>query len=137
MLSKLTVKMARWNKAFLGLIVFTFLLNLPYFLNLAFYRHDSFSYLTTFYTAYNNFFYHGEITQWFPYSAYGVNADFIQITLLTVVDYFFIIAGGLLKIKETLLLFKLSLFLEQIIFLMGMYLLAKKLFKDEVTVFFV
>jgi len=137
MLSTLMRNMACHDMTFAGLALFVLLLNLPYFLNLVFYRHDTLSYLATFYTTYNNFFYHHEFTQWFPYSAYGVQADFIQTTLLTVVDYFVMGMGSLLRVQEVLVLFKLSLFLEQIIFLMGMYLLSRNLFKQEVTVFFV
>lgn len=128
--------MACYDLTFIGLLFFTLLLNLPYFFNLVFYSHDSLSYYATFYTTYNNFFYHGEFVQWLPYSSYGVHANFIQITQLTVVDYFVILAGGLLKIPETLFLFKVSLLLEQIIFLFGMYLLSKKLFKEKTAVFF-
>lgn len=90
-----------------------------------------------FYFYYNNFFWHGTLAQWLPYYSFGIPANAWQLYILTPMSYFLMVIGKIFVISDTNMLFKLSLLGDQIIFLLGMYLLSSKLFKDRLTVFMV
>jgi len=127
---------------FLGRIDFIFLclilgvigVNFPYLNPTFFPHHDTLYNFQVFYFFYNEFFFHHTIAQWMPYGAYGIPAALYQIAQITPGEYFTILIGGLLQVKNVLLLFKLAILLEQFTFLLGLYLLAKVLFKKRTTI---
>ncbi len=122
------------NRTFLYLVFFLLLINLPSLLNYTFFFHDTLYSFVLFHLAYSEFFFNRELLQWLPFSTYGVQNDFLGISLLSPANYFVGIIGGILKIRSVLLLYKISLFLEQLIFLAGMYALSKSLFKNKATI---
>ena len=80
-----------------------------------------------FYFVYNDFYLYNEIPHWFPFGAYGVPANYWQFHQLSPPCYFVGILGWILRIKDVLLLFKLSGFMEQLILLIGTYLFTSRL----------
>jgi len=98
---------------------------------------DAFSGFTLYYFLYNNLFFNNELAQWIPYGAYGLPAAYNQLTSLTPITYVVMFLGCLLRVKNVYLLFQLTLLAEQFVFLAGMYLLCRFLFKKRSTVFWV
>ncbi|MBF0123149.1 MAG: hypothetical protein HQL21_07075 [Candidatus Omnitrophica bacterium] len=88
-----------------------------------------------FYFFYNHFFFYKDIPQWMPYYSFGIPSHYWQMSALSPASYFFILVGSLFKVSNVLFVFKLCLLVEQQIFLIGMYLLCRKLFQSRATVF--
>lgn len=91
----------------------------------------------SFYTFYSEFFLHGELLRWLPYGHYGIQADHWQLFDLSPMSYLTGLMGWIFRAKNALLLFKITLFFEQVLLLFGCFLLSEKLFKFRSTVFFV
>jgi len=98
--------------------------------------HDTAGVFHRFYFFYNDFFLHGELPRWVPYGSYGFHSNEFQM-ILTPASYLAIFAGGLMKITGVLVMFKLSVFLEQLILLFGLYRLSSSLFTRKSAVWFV
>lgn len=94
---------------------------------------DTYSAFEGFSTVYSEFFYHNELPFWFPYSIYGL-PDYGTVSGLSIVNFLFIGIGKLLTIENAMLLFRVSLFFEQLISLTGVYLLANAIFTKRITV---
>ncbi len=107
----------------------TYYLLLPYPVS-----HDSAEAFESFYFFYNHFYFNHNIAQWMPYYSFGVPSQYWQLYALTPVSCFFILLGCLCKANNVLFVFKLSIIVEQMIFLCGLYLLSKKLFTQRGTV---
>ncbi len=118
---------------FLFLVLVVFLINFPYLRPDFIPRHDTLFCYEVFYNIYNEFFYHHDIVQWMPYGVYGVPYTYWQIGAITPVDYFVCFIGKILAFKNTLILFKLAILLNQYVFLLGLYFLANYLFKNRIT----
>lgn len=123
------------SRLFLFLVLYLFILNLPFFLNMVFYLHDSLFSFMVFHVLYTDFFFNRELMQWLPFSTYGVQGDFPQM-LISISNYSVGLAAGLLKIRDVLLLYRISIFLEELIFLSGVYMLAKDMFRSRAAVAF-
>ncbi len=123
------------ERLFILLVAYLLVLNLPYFLNLVIYLHDSLFPFIIFHVMYADFFFNGEFMQWLPYSVYGLQNDFPQM-LLSISNYSAGAVAGLLRIRDTLLVYKVSMLIEQLIFLSGMYLLSRDLFRSRAAVAF-
>jgi hypothetical protein len=90
-----------------------------------------------FYGFYNDFFFHHELVRWLPFAAYGIQADFWQLSFLTPSMYGTALAGKLTGATNVLMLFKISVLVEHWMLLTGTYLLSRLLFRFRGTVFFV
>ncbi len=99
-------------------------------------QHDTMAVFQIFYYFYNELFFHGQLAQWAPYGTFGLDANFLQLSL-SPLSYLAILSGWLLKIEDVLLLFKVSLIAEQMLFLTGMYLLSRFLFSKRSTIFLI
>lgn len=99
--------------------------------------HDTMYVFQAFYFFYNDYFFHGEFPQWMPFGFFGMQSNSFFIGMLSPSNYLVGLIGYIFKVRNVLLLFKASLFLEQFVFLFGMYLLSKYLFKHKTTVIFV
>jgi hypothetical protein len=97
--------------------------------------HDSHCVYRNFYFFYNEFFFHGDIPCWLPLGTYGIQSDrlFLEISPATHVAG---IVGQLLAVKDTLLLFKCALFFEQLLMLLGLYLLSGFFFRSRTAIAF-
>ena len=125
------------NVSFLALLVFIVCINLPNVKFKTLPLIDTSVAFEMFHFFYNEFHFNKVIAQWLPYYSYGIPSQYWQLFSLTPVNYLFILVGGIWKIENTLILFNLSLFAEQLIFLLGVYLLSKILFTRKSTSFLV
>ena len=98
--------------------------------------HDSLQIYQVFHFAYNSVFYSGKLPEWMPYDEYGMPIDFYRLACLTPPDYLTIYAGGLLHIHNALLMFKIAMTLEELIFVFGIYLLGRHLLRNGAAVLF-
>ena len=91
-----------------------------------------------FYSFYNEFYFHGFLPQWFPNQAtFGLPANLPYMEFMSVGCNISFLIGKIFSIKSTLLLFKLSVLMDQLVLLIGMFLLSRLLFKRRITVFIV
>jgi len=93
-------------------------------------------FFTYFHFFYSSWFFSGEMPQWFPYVTYGLPANFFQFRNIGPIHYAWMFLGSIFKIKDVLLIFKLSMVTEQMIFLLGMYKLSSRIFQQRATLFF-
>ncbi len=126
----------RMDLAFLGLIGLQILFGLPYWLNLAVPYHDTLQVFEWFAFFYNEVFWHNALPQWIPFGFYGIQSDYFP-THLGPAHFLVGLAGYLLRAENMYVLFKISMLLEQLALLYGIYLLATELFRHKSTVFFV
>ena len=133
------VKNDHMSKKFdlLLLSIFLIVLNTWFILIPYGFSHDTSFIFEVFYFFYNHFYLHHQLAQWMPYYSFGIPAHLWQLASLSVVQYFIIAIGSLLKITNVLLMFKISLVLEQLVFLVGMFLLSNNLFKRRSSVLLV
>lgn len=114
-------------------LLFVALLNAPWLASNVVPIHDTFYDFTNFQIYYSHFFLTGELVQWFPYGALGLPADYQQLISLSPMNYLLGAIGALLGVRDALLLFKLSAIGEQMIFVLGVWLLARNLFASRAT----
>ncbi len=122
--------------SFAGLIGTLLFLNYPVFESHFWFKHDTLFNFLFFYTFYNDLFLHHELLRWLPYGTYGIQADYWQIFCMSPASYFTAVLGWILRIRDVLPLFKISILIEQITLLTGTYLLAGKIFRTKTAVFF-
>lgn len=126
------------NREFLLLAFILLIINIPFLSDSIWWlANDSSLVGTTYYTYYNEFFLNHDLVRWLPYGQYGMPADFFQIDYFPLMGYLTVLIGWAFRIKNVLLMFKLTLFLDQLLLLFGTYLLAKEFYRRKITVFFV
>lgn len=97
--------------------------------------HDSKLVLGIFDYMYSNWLFSGELPHWMAYGLHGLDAAAFHIAFVSATSYLTIFAGKYLGIKDSLTLFSATLCLEQMLFLLGFYLLSRRLFQERLTVF--
>jgi hypothetical protein len=127
----------KFNALFFSLVLAVAAINLPLFLNIVLPVHDTMNFFHNFYFFYNELYFHGELAQWVPFGYYGVQSDFFFICQVPPAYYLAGLLGYILSIENAYLLFKATLFFEQVVFLYGVYRLAGITFKRKATVAFV
>lgn len=116
------------------LILVLFVVNIPLLTGATPIAWDTFkSPFQEFAITYNSIFYDHELPFWLPNSIYGI-PDYFWLAAQSIVSFLFIGIGNILRIENVLLLFKISLFCEQLIAVFGMFLLSKRLFKKRLTI---
>ncbi|MDE2028388.1 MAG: hypothetical protein KGJ11_07595, partial [Candidatus Omnitrophica bacterium] len=95
---------------------------------------DTIAKYDNFYFFYNEYFYHGHIAQWTPFVQHGMPAGYYQLDALGPSAYFAFILGKILQITDVSFLFKISVLVDLLALLLGMYLLAKEFFKSHFIV---
>jgi len=123
--------------SFLGVLVLLVLLvNIPnYTYNKVIWTHeDTRADYQTFHFFYNEFYFHHKIPQWMPYFLWGYPSRFLQQATLSGIGYLSILLGTLFNVKNSYLMWNLSVWGEQIIFLVGLYALSTRLFTSKKTV---
>ena len=90
-----------------------------------------------FYAHYNNFFYHHELAQWFPYGLLGTQSDYAQLYTHTPAHYLVILLGFLARMTDVNLIFKCAVLLDHILFAAGAYLLGLRLYRTKTAAAFV
>ena len=125
-----------WGRCLLGVLALIVIaLNVPYFQSNIIPRHDSMLAYELYHFFYSNLLFNKEIAQWMPFDTFGLLSNHEQLESITPFSYLSFLAGYIFKIKDALLLFKATLLAEQLIFLMGMYLLSRALFAQKSTIF--
>lgn len=114
-------------------LLFVALLNLPWLAPDVVPIHDTFYNFTNFQIYYSHFFLTGELVQWYPYGALGLPADYQQLISLSPMNYLLGAIGALLRVRDALLLFKLAAIGEQMLFVLGTWLFARRLFESRAT----
>lgn len=125
----------RWD--FILLTFFVIAINIPYIGNNHIPYHDGQQQFELFYFFYNHLFFNAELAQWMPFDIFGFPAQHEQVFSLTPMTYLSMLAGWLFKIKDVLFLFKITIIGEQLVLLLGTYLLANYLFQKRSTIFIV
>ncbi len=123
------------NKDITILFFILLFINLPYFNPAVLPAHDTMHMFSVFHYFYSDFFFNNEIAHWLHYGVYGVESSIDQLTCLQPASYFSFCIGYIFGIENVLLLFKISIFIDQLIFLTGIYLLSRMLFICRSTVY--
>ncbi len=85
----------------------------------------------------SSLYFRNRLPEWVPYAAFGMPSDFWSIVALTPASWLALGVGWLARVEDSLLLFKLSILVEQLAFLLGMHLLARNLFRTRLAALFV
>lgn len=109
---------------------------LPYFAKTVVPVHDSLYMTECFHCFYSELYCHGEWARWFPYGNYGVPADLNQMALYPT-HYAAGAMGLLFGIDDTLVLSKIALLLNELLFACGLYFLSRELYSLRLTQFLV
>lgn len=96
--------------------------------------HDTMQVFQAFHYFYSNWFFDGVWPEWIPYGAYGMPIDYWASFGLSPASYVAAAAGKLFGVTDVLLLFKLSVALEEFVFLLGLYALCRLIFRRREAV---
>ena len=99
--------------------------------------HDAFQITNIAYFIFNETAKHHAVPLWYPYINYGVDANWYLVftlgpSLATLLPVAWLVGSG-----DLLHYYYLSMFLDELVLLVGTYLLARTLFKSRLTVLFV
>jgi hypothetical protein len=127
----------RLDLALWGLVVAVVLANLRFVASDGPLSDDSLYVFQVFHYFYSGFFVDGELPLWAPNHLYGAPTAYEQMTCLTPGSYLTMIVGKLLHATGTLEMFRLAMVVDQLLFLLGLYLLARRLYASTGAVLFV
>jgi len=117
--------------AFLMLLVGV--VNAPYLAANVVPVHDTFYNFANFEVFYSRFFHARDLVHWYPYGTYGHPAALFQVISLSPLDYLFGLFGALLGARDPLVLFNLASIAEHGVFVLSIYVLARRLFSARAT----
>ena len=117
------------------LVAVVVLVNLPFITRHCMPGHDSRQVLGFFDYTYSNWLFAGELPGWMVYGLHGLDAAVYHISVLSTASYLALFLGKLFWLQDSLTVFSASLCLEQLFFLLGFYLLSRRLFQEPLTVF--
>jgi len=95
--------------------------------------YDTFASFQEFAITYQSVFFHGGMPLWLPHTSYGT-PYMLWLAYLSIVNLLFVGIGKLLQEQNVLVLFRVSLVFEQLISVVGMYLLGSRIFQKKITV---
>lgn len=95
--------------------------------------HDTFIFFEYFHYFYGSFYFGEDLPRWIPYGAYGYRSACAQLYFLSPANYLLGLVGYLCRIEDALVLFKVSVLLEYLTLVVGLYLLSTVLFKQRAT----
>lgn len=119
------------------LVVFLVVINIPYWDPQFLVGGDTKNAYLIFHYFYNHLVWYNELPQWFPYGLYGYSPLFFHLCNDSPCSYLVEFVGWLLRVKDTLLLFKLAAFGDQLVFLLGLHLLSRLLYRHRATCFLI
>lgn len=100
--------------------------------------HDSMAWLLHFFYVYfNEYVTNGQISLWFPYNLFGYEVDYYLLAVMSPAQYFAMVVGKMLGLSNALLVLKLSMLIEQLAFITGVYMLSSRLFRHNLSTVFV
>lgn len=92
--------------------------------------HDLMYKYQVFHYFYCTFAHLRELAHWVPYGEYGIPAYYYQLIFLTPFSYLVGFLGAIFSVSNTLILFKASMILEELVFALGLSLLVTRLFSS-------
>jgi hypothetical protein len=95
--------------------------------------HDTLLNLHLFSEIYSNFLFHGEIPLWLPYMVGGSTSDYVLIGVLLPAYIFVCVIGKIGSITDTLSLFRLAVYLQEMVLLLGLFKLSSYLHFNRLT----
>ena len=119
------------------LLALVALVNVPYFASTVWDTRDSTAMYEMFHVIYGEFYHSGQLLLWLPYGTFGQPTEYVTAYYCSGVDFGFFVLGKLLQVKNAWLLYCLARLGEQVVFLMGTFLLSRALFTRRSTVFLV
>ena len=119
------------------MLLLTVLLNLPMLSPRVVFVHDTLNNLIYFDFTYSGLLHHHSFPKWIPALGYGVPFDLHLFATMQPTNGVVMLAGWALGANNTLLLYKLSMILSQGIFVLGLYLLARRLYNSMLIVWMV
>jgi hypothetical protein len=99
--------------------------------------HDTLLTFQIFHYFHSSLYFLNRLPEWVPYAALGIPSDFWSSIALTPASWLALGVGWLARVENSLLLFKLSILVEQLAFLLGMHLLSRLLFRTRLAALFV
>lgn len=127
----------RLNLDFAGLCLIVLLFNVPYLKGTFLPFHDTMYTFQVFHLFYSEWLFNGDIAHWIPYGSFGLASNYYQLAFLTPMSYLLGLIGGLFRVTDALWLFKVSVVCEQVVLLLGTYLLSRRLYVRRSTVILV
>lgn len=126
----------RWPSwDFLALLACLIAVHLPFVANASVIgTHDTFYALLIFHFFYSNLLHLGHLPLWVPQAIYGMPSLYFQMQGLTPGNYLALFGGYLLGINDVLCLFKAALFLDFLVFFVGLYALARQVCRQRASV---
>lgn len=98
---------------------------------------DGFQYFALQYTFLNNVVHYHEIPQWLPFMTHGTVATWWYAIQAGIFQNVLFLSGNLFKDINFLPLFYLGIFVDELLLLIGVWLLGRRFFASPLTVFFV
>ena len=132
-----TVKSWKADWHWFALLAITILINVPMLSPKLLFTIDTLHAFTFFHFAYSELLLHDEVPRWIPYLGFGTTFDFNLWNTIQPADYVTMAVGWLFGVRDTLLLYKVSLILCQCFLMLGLYLLSRKCFTSMLTVWLV
>jgi len=99
--------------------------------------HDAMSVLGLFHYFYSQFFFYHHMAQWAPYDFYGQPTQYVQVDILSPLNYLAIVLGSVLHRTDALWLFKFTMGLEVLVFSLGLWQLSLRLYRSQLAVWLV
>lgn len=118
----------RINTDLLLLIAFSLIINLPHFDHKVMLHHETKYMYIMFHYFYNHAVWYNEIPQWLPYGDYGMSGTWYQISSFSPWTSLVALCGWLVNARDTLFMYKLSILLEQFVFIFSLYLLSGRIY---------
>jgi hypothetical protein len=135
LLSLLLITAFVLRRDFILLFAVLVYVNLPYLTGIVWDARDTNTGFQIFWAHYNAFYFSGRLALWLPYGTYGQPADFTM--ALSGVQYLGLVVGKALRVTNVWRLFIFTMLVEQTFLLLGMFLLARRLFARRSAVFMV
>lgn len=122
---------------FPSLLVLLGLKYLPFWTGYVLPYHDAMDMYQGFHYFYSGVLVNHEFPLWTPHANYGLHSSFLFEGCFTPCSYLVGLVGVICKVRNTMLLFSLAMFLQEFIYATGVFLLARKCFRHASTVLFV
>lgn len=95
--------------------------------------HDTMINFQIFSTVYSGYMVDGQFPLWLPYTAHGITADYGYAFTFTPAFYAATFIGRLFSVSDSLLMFRLGLYIEEALLVYGLYLLSTLFHRQRIT----
>jgi len=98
--------------------------------------HDTLAAYQNFYYFYNEIINTGTIAQWNPFGSYGISSALGFMDIIAPVRFLILLIGWILGVEDVLVLFNLSIFIKELILMLGVFTLSRYLFTNRFIGFY-